>query len=151
MSNGVPTKVKLRLRGILLNNYDCDLCGDQEESISYLFFTCKVANMVWNLCNRWVGVLSVQHNQEENFQQFHLIEFNYKGNIIWKGVWMAIMLSIWKHRNNLVFRNAKSDAEEIFSIAQLRAWVWLKHKNTKVSFSSSDWCLCPLHCIRSLS
>jgi len=80
MSNGVHTKVNLRLRGVLLNNYDCALCGDQEESISHLFFSCKVANKVWNLCNRWVGVLSVQHNQaQENFQQFHLLSLTAKG------------------------------------------------------------------------
>jgi len=52
------------------------------------------------------------------------------------------MSSIWKHMNNLVFRNAKPDEEEIFSIVQLRAWALLKHKSTKVSFSFSDWCLC---------
>jgi len=64
---------------------------------------------------------------------------------------MAIMLSIWKHRNNLMFKNAKPDAEKIFSIAQLKVWAWLKHKSLKVSFSLSDWCICPLHCITYIS
>jgi len=54
---------------------------------------------------------------------------------------MAIMLSIWKHKNNLVLRNAKFDAKETVSTSQLIVWAWLKHKSTKVSFSFSNWCM----------
>ena len=44
MLKGVPTKVNLRHRRVLLNNYGCALCGEQEESVSNLFFDCKVAS-----------------------------------------------------------------------------------------------------------
>jgi len=152
MLKGVPTKVNLRHRRVLLNNYGCALCGEQEESVSHLFFDCKVASKVWNMCNNWVRILNVHYNQPyESFLHFHVLELNHKGNDIWKGVWVVVMWSIWKHRNNVVFNNAISDAEEIFCMAQLRVWAWMKHKSTKVSFSFSDWCMCPIHCIRSIT
>ena len=50
-----------------------------------------------------------------------------------------------------IFSNAISNAEEIFCMAQLRVWAWMKHKSTKVNFSFSDWCICPIHCIGSIT
>jgi len=53
--NGIPTKVNLRLRGVNLNNDNCAMCGEHEESLSHLFITYRVATKVWNMCNRWRG------------------------------------------------------------------------------------------------
>jgi len=104
------------------------------------------------MCNKWVKILNVHYNQPyESFLHFHVLELNHKGNEIWKGIWVAVMWSIWKHRNNVVFSNAISDVEEIFCMAQLRVWAWMKHKSTKVSFSFSDWCIGPIHSIRSIT
>ena len=50
--NGIPTNVNLRLRGVNLNNDNCAMCGEHEESISHLFITYRVATKVWNMCNR---------------------------------------------------------------------------------------------------
>ena len=100
MLKRVPTKVNLRRRRVLLNNYGCALCREQEESVSHLFFDRKVASKVWNMCNNWVRILNVHYNQPyESFLHFHVLELNHKGNDIWKGVWVAVMWSIWIHRN----------------------------------------------------
>ena len=37
--------------------------------------------------------------------------------------------------------------EEIFWIAQLKAWTWLRNKISKANFPYSNWCLCPKSCI----
>jgi len=37
-----------------------------------------------------------------------------------------------------VFRQEKVDVEEIFTLAQLNAWAWMKYKIGKVNFSYSD-------------
>ena len=117
MLKEVPTKVNFRRRRVLLNNYCCALCGEQKESASHLFFDCKVASKVWNMWNKWVRILNVHYNQPyESFLHFLVLELNHKGNEIWKGVSVTIMWSIRKHRNNVVFSNAISDAEEIFCI-----------------------------------
>jgi len=43
---------------------------------------------------------------------------------------VAIVLEIWSHRNKVVFKGGVVDHEEIFSLAQLKGWLWLKHKMT---------------------
>jgi len=48
---------------------------------------------------------------------------------------------IWKLRNKVIFNQAQIDAEEIFTMAQVQSWVWMKHEVRKVKFSFSDWML----------
>jgi len=72
---------------------------------------------------------------------------NKEGNRLWKSLWVSIVWSIWKHRNRVIFKQAKVDAEEIFTMVQVQSWAWLKHKEKKVIFSFSDWILSPLTCV----
>jgi len=50
-----------------------------------------------------------------------------------------------------VFRQGKVDVEEIFTMAQLNAWAWIEYKIDKVNFSYSDWILCPIQCLHSVT
>jgi len=43
------------------------------------------------------------------------------------------------------------DADEIFSLAQLKDWLWAKYKMMGTSFSFSDWILSPVLCLQSLA
>jgi len=36
------------------------------------------------------------------------------------------------------------DFEEIFSMTQLNAWLWINQKMINVTFSFSDWNQCPI-------
>jgi len=50
-----------------------------------------------------------------------MLGMNNNENVIYKTMWMAIMRCIWDHRNNVLFRNAIIDGNEIFGTAQLKA------------------------------
>jgi len=43
-----------------------------------------------------------------------------------------------------IFNQAKVEAEEILSMAQVQSWAWMKHKVRNVIFSFSDWLVSPL-------
>jgi len=65
----------------------------------------------------------VHHNHYiVNFQHFHLMQLNDKQNQIWKGMWVAIVGEIWKHRNGVIFKQGKVDSEEIFCMVQMHAY-----------------------------
>jgi len=49
----------------------------------------------------------------------------------------------------LVFNKSVVDAEEVFQQAQIKSWLWLKHKGNKFTYSLSDWVLNPMICISS--
>jgi len=148
--NRIPTRSCLRRRGVLLDTIVCAMCEIKEESCQHLFIECKVACYVWNLCLRWIGILYVPHNDVRNhFESFSLPQGSYKQNQIWKGVWATIVWCLWEHRNSIVFNQGVVDEEEVFQKAQLKSWLWLKHKGNKFDYSFSDWVLNPMVCISS--
>jgi len=85
----------------------------------------------------------VNHNTFLNhFDHFHYLSFNKEGNILWKIMWVSSIWFIWKHINKLVFNQAKVDAEEILTLAQVQSWTWMKDKVKSINFSYFDWIQC---------
>jgi len=101
----LSTYENLTRRGMVVNSTLCVLCKAAEESNHHLFLTCIFAQKVWSLCLRWIGILFVQHKDLMNhFESFYLVHLSFKQNQVWKGVWVAIIWSIWKQRNLVVFK-----------------------------------------------
>jgi len=59
---------------------------------------------------------------------------------------MASYCCIWNHRNNVNFRNAKGEDEEVFMLAQNRVWAWITNNYSTTPFSYTNWCLCLITC-----
>ena len=150
MLGRIPTRLCLSKRGIVLNSTVCALCSSEEESCQHLFVACKHAWRVWTMCSKWIGILFVQHNDiVAHFESFYLVNGSRKQNFVWKGVWTAIIWCLWEHRNSVVFNEGVVDDEEVLYKAQLKSWLWLKHKGNNFSYSFADWLLNPWPCISS--
>jgi len=48
-----------------------------------------------------------------------------------------------------VFNQGVVDAEEVFQNAQLKSWLWTKHKAHNVNYCFAYWVLNPMVCISS--
>jgi len=57
---------------------------------------------------------------------------------MWRDIWVAIVGEIWKHKNEAIFKQRKVHPEEIFGIAHVTTWPWMKHKIPTVKFSYSE-------------
>jgi len=146
----LPTRECLSRRGVVLESTMCVLCHDKIESSQHLFMECGLALRVWGLCHMWIGILYVQNNVlKSHFESFLLNQANNKQNMVWKGIWTAIVRCIWEHRNSVVFKQRVVDAEEVFQKAQLKSWLWMKHKVQRFDYSFVDWILNPMPCIKS--
>ena len=74
LSDRIASKQNLQKRGVLLGDTLCVLCGREEESTSHVLVSCKVSINVWNMCFRWLGISSVNHNDLiHHFEQFSCI------------------------------------------------------------------------------
>jgi len=51
------------------------MCKEQDESVCHLFFYFKVAQQVWDLCDRWIGECLVKHKQPKTHYQ-HFISLS---------------------------------------------------------------------------
>jgi len=148
----LPTRVNLVKRDMQLINMLCSLCQEGEETSQHLFGTCKVAQKVWDQCDIWVGNVTVRHEFTIiHFMSFLIIGLRQCANNAWKGMWVAIVLEIWNHKIKVVFNRGIVDAVEIFSLAQLKGWLWIKHKLSKITFSYSDWHFSLIKCLESLN
>jgi len=50
LGNKIASKANLVRRGIEVGNMSYCMCGEEEETTRHLFFECRVAWLVWNLC-----------------------------------------------------------------------------------------------------
>ena len=65
-------------------------------------------------------------------------------------MWAAVVRYMWEHRNTIVFNQGVVDAKEVLQNAQLKTWLWLKHKALNFNYSFAYWILNPLSCIDSV-
>jgi len=140
----IPTREGLCRRGVPA----CVLCLVKEESCQHLFIDFKYAQLVWSLCLKWLGFELVQHNDPKiHFVSFHCSHASSKQNLVWKGIWAAIVRCIWNQRNSILFNHGVVDADEILHMAQLKVWLWLKYRSSIFDYSFADWILNPVLCI----
>ena len=146
----LPTKTCLLRRGVVVTSLLCVMCCSENESAQHLFVECIVAQRIWDRCLRWVGILSAQHRDiQSHFEQFTLCCINYKQNLLWKGVWVAVVSCIWEQRNLIVFQQGVADEEEIFPLAQIKVLLWMKHRMRSFNYSLAEWHLNPIMCLKS--
>ena len=145
----IPTRECLSRRGVIMNTNLCVVCQTKEESCQHIFIERVVAQRVWSLWFRWIGIVFVQHKAIlTHFESFYLSQLSSRQNLLWKGVWATIVTCIWEQRNFVVFNQGVVDVE-IFQMVQLKTWLWLKHMGHSFSYSFAYWMLNPLICIRS--
>jgi len=130
----LPTRDNLEKRQIVLLSIQCPLCNSTEKTVQHVLFECVVTQKVCDNCDRWIDIHSVRPNfAASHFMSFNLIRCRKKVNSMWRGMWVAIVWELWKHRNNVVFNDRVVDDSEIFVLAQLRGWSWTKFKPNGVS------------------
>ena len=116
----VATREKLSRRWILLEANACVMCEGDKETNTHLFFTCKVAWLVWTQCYRWI---CESCNAITNIQSFRLLRLSNFTNIVWENMWIVVIGELWKHRNRVIFKEGRVNHLEISIIAQLKGMV----------------------------
>ena len=88
----MPTRCNLIRRGVIASSSSCEMCRALEETSHHLFLECRFAQRVWSQCFRWIGILGAQHKDlKVHFENFHLVHMSCKQNLVWKGMWVAIV------------------------------------------------------------
>jgi hypothetical protein len=151
----LPTRAALNHRGILTNLDDlhCISCSHIGEDCDHLFYFCQFSKGIWASISQWLGK-TVPSNLDRwtHFLLFgDLIKLKKGGGRVSRLIWLATMWSIWKHRNEVIFKGVNPDAIALLNDIKAVSWFWLSSRfGRKSSITLLNWNLDPLGCLYSI-
>ncbi|XP_057803191.1 uncharacterized protein LOC131018490 [Salvia miltiorrhiza] len=107
----------------------CPLCQLKEETIEHLLFLCHKTDEIWKEILRWTGKQAVFHfKSKAHFNAF--VNLGSKKDVdFFLGVWLCVIWSIWKIRNNCIFNQGSWNKERVMAEIKARLWVWRSDLN----------------------
>ncbi|KAE8682317.1 Polynucleotide adenylyltransferase family protein isoform 4 [Hibiscus syriacus] len=119
----VAVKEELLKRGVAgIEDPLCPLCGRFGESVPHLFLHCEVAWGLWvRFLNLWDVDWVIPSKPLECITQWDELLPN---STIWKYIPRAVLWTVWKIRNEVIFKKGKLDVVLLFFIARFRIVSW---------------------------
>ena len=115
----IPTRQKLCDMGMDIPSTICPLCDTLEEDITHLFFDCsKVADLWQNFSVWWSENVPRVSRAEDLFVWTWQTKRSEKDCRILQVAIIAVLYSIWRVRNGVVFEKKKMEVERVFRNAQ---------------------------------
>jgi len=117
LEDKILSRGNLARRGIRMDSCICYLCGEEEETTSHLFCTCRVAWLVWFKCYERIGMTSTDPWEPKmHFLNFKSSGANKSVNQIWGCVWVVVVAELWNHRNRKILKSGTINHIEIFTM-----------------------------------
>jgi hypothetical protein len=148
--NRIATKDNLCKRGVIdQRSIRClGECG-AEESITHLFFECPIFAGIWYRISNWLRIPSAFHNEGmSHMKQFEGLAGS--GRVFTNRIcviWFAAIWSIWKARNDKLFKNKEIKLDSILESVKRLSWHWLRFKARSIVYDINQWCLNPRACL----
>lgn len=121
------------------NDCLCKFCGEAPESVNHLFLHCEVVWEVWCIALRWWGIKWVVPSSIKSlFIWWQSWRFKKTKKVLWEPISFATLWSIWKVRNDLIFRGVIPKWEEMGEIIKFRVATWFKAFQGSRVFSTND-------------
>lgn len=121
------------------NDSLCHFCGAASESVEHLFLHCKVVWPIWCRVLRWWKIAWVIPGTVKSlFVWWQSWKFRKIKKELWELSFFAVLWSIWKVRNDLIFRGAVPKWEDMGDIIKHRISHWFKAAHGSKNVSSND-------------
>ncbi|KAJ0937689.1 putative reverse transcriptase zinc-binding domain-containing protein [Helianthus annuus] len=136
----LPTKCALRRRNIMVQNNLCVHCGYFEESCEHVFVMCQFAQAIWQYIADWCRIPPVVAFEVRDLLDLHSGALNgRKKKKALHAVVLVTFWSLWKMRNEVVFRQASPCTTKILDEIKAMAFLWVKHRSRMVELTWEKW------------
>ncbi|KAJ9537333.1 LOW QUALITY PROTEIN: hypothetical protein OSB04_030066 [Centaurea solstitialis] len=113
LSNRLPTRDNLIKRGVVLPTADCPFCHTGPECLNHVLTSCSMVKVINALMAKWVDWWPT--NGGDNSQAD-----------VYKVIGVAFLSTIWKMRNNKVFKGEQKKDNDIVREIQMVAFNWVR-------------------------
>jgi hypothetical protein len=149
LHNRIPTKSNLVSRRIIVAGEDsrCVLCGVEIETADHLFLYCNVAKQVWFEIFTWLKVsFGLPHSLFAIFNCL-LCAGNPRANKGRLMICCAVVWSIWKFRNSVLFENENGAVSDLVEAIKVISWKWWLARSKKAHCLFYEWRAEPSICL----
>ncbi|XP_076920464.1 uncharacterized protein LOC143581588 [Bidens hawaiensis] len=138
----ISTKRALSTRGVILDNLQCVLCGNFEETSQHLMIHCCVSKWVWSIIHDWVKLPKrVNFDTLEEILDFPKKSIKNKEECrAVQSISMVVCWMIWKARNDVIFNNVPFQMSKIVNDIKSASFLWVKHRCKRPSLEWEKWC-----------
>ncbi|XP_021985129.1 uncharacterized protein LOC110881061 [Helianthus annuus] len=137
----LPTKCALSRRNIPVQNNMCALCGDYAETSEHIFVACQFAQTVWQNLAAWCNVPPIIAFDLNDLLTLHEVTSGTsKRRKVLHAVILVAIWSLWKLRNEVVFRNMIPNTTKTLDEIKAMAYLWIKSRSKMMSMTWDDWC-----------
>lgn len=140
----LPTKDVLSKHGMSVD-LTCILCGQEEESLNHLFFSCSFSSSIWiSLCGK-CNIPSVAMNWEDTLRWMaQTFRGNSLSSLTARLMFAAVVYGIWRERNSRLFQGRALDVANV--CYEILFWIRAKmnslrglHPTAENSWFFSSW------------
>jgi len=136
----LPTKTNLQRRQVQIMDASCPFCGGMDEEVSHLFFHCTKIRPIWWETISWMNISSVfPSNPVQHFLQHSFVQVEGIRSKRWQSWWTAVVWSIWKMRNRIIFSNESFSGSKLFDDAVFLAWTWVTNLDKDFKLHFNQW------------
>lgn len=115
-------------------------CGSDTESVAHVLIWCPFVWRVWAEMLVWWDIQAAIPGSVECLLWWWAGEkLKKKEKMIWRVIPLAVMWSVWKCRNECVFRKTIPNLEDLCDLIKYRVAFWLKHVFSEFNFSVQDY------------
>ncbi|KAF5185846.1 hypothetical protein FRX31_024566 [Thalictrum thalictroides] len=128
------TTDRLRRLGMIIPNR-CTLCKIEEETVEHLFQTCSFTKLVWEAFLNGVGMDGSRYQVTGEIQQWlqgwPKLNSSRWGTVVWQLTPYAVLWTVWKSKNNVIFNDESLTAEKVVVRAKAIIWYWCLGKEVR--------------------
>ncbi|KAJ0880137.1 putative RNA-directed DNA polymerase [Helianthus annuus] len=138
----LPTKCALAMRNITVQNNLCALCGDYAETSEHIFVTCQFAQVIWQNIAEWCNIPPIIAFDLYDLLSLHeaCSGASTKKKKVLHAVILVAMWSLWKIRNESVFRQSVPNTTRTLDEIKAMAFLWVKNRSKMFALTWEDWC-----------
>ncbi|XP_021986989.1 uncharacterized protein LOC110883581 [Helianthus annuus] len=137
----LPTKSALRSRNIMVLSNLCVHCGNFVETCEHIFVTCQFAQVIWQNIADWCRIPPIIAFDVKDLLDLHGGASNgRKKKKALHAVVLVTFWSLWKMRNETVFRQASPCTTKILDEIKALAYLWVKNRSKMAELTWEKWC-----------